>query len=122
MRPITVDQLSRMRSAVSDNFTSLADIVRPSAVLNMRGGATIAATTIAQGVKCRIVESGSPSERRSGEQTKAFMGYVVYFPAGTNVQPKDHIASGSLTLEVIDAIDVPSTQLAIAVYAVRVRA
>ena len=99
----------------------MADIVRPSPVLNSRGGTTVATSTIARGVRCRIVESGSPSERKSGEQTKAFMGYVVYFPAGTDVRPKDHVASGSLTLEVVDAIDAPSTQLAIAVYAVRVR-
>jgi hypothetical protein len=111
-----------MRSTITDNFTSLADIVRPSAVLNTRGGATVATSTVAQGVKCRIVESKAPSERISGEQLKAFTGYVVYFPTGTDIKPKDRIVSGSLTLEVVDAIDAASTQLAVAVYAVRVRA
>jgi hypothetical protein len=90
--------------------------------MNTRGGYTQLPTVIATGVKCRIVESGTPNERESAAQLKAFMGYAVYFPAGTDVKPKDQIISGSLTLEVVDAIDAPSTQLAIAVYAVRVRA
>jgi hypothetical protein len=111
-----------MRSTVADNFTSTADIRRPSASMNTRGGYTPLPTVIATGVKCRIVENGAPNERESGAQLKAFTGYVVYFPAGTDIKPKDQIVSGSLTLEVVDSIDAASTQLALAVYAVRVRA
>lgn len=120
MRTLTTEQLSRMRSNIADNFTSIADIVRPVSTLNGRGGAGITTSAVAH-VSCRIVESGSPGERMSGQQLKAFTGYIVYLPAGTDVRPKDRIVSGSLVLEVLDAIDAPSTQLALAVYAVRVR-
>lgn len=89
--------------------------------MNSRGGYTALPTIIASGVKCRIVESGSSKELMSGAQVKAFTGYVVYFPVGTDVQPKDQIVSGSLVLEVIDSINALSTQLALAVYAVMVR-
>jgi len=121
MRTLTTEQISRMRSTVADNFTSIADVVRPSAAINGRGGASITTSLVAR-VACRIVESKTPDERMSGQQLKAFSGYIVYVPVGTDVKPKDQIVSGSLTLEVLDAIDAPSTILALAVYAVRVRA
>ncbi|SRR6266404_6426949 len=123
MRPLTDIQLLNMRSTVADNFTSNADIVRPSATLNSRGGTSLATSVVAANVKCRIIASAHmPSENVAGEQLRALAHYIAYFPTGTDIKPKDKIQRGSLTLEVIDSMDAPSTQLALAVYAVMVRA
>ena len=122
MRPLTTEQLLRLRSTVAGNFTSTATIRRPTSAKNPRGGADTSYSSVATGVLCRVVANAGEAERESGGQLKAFSSYKVYFPAGTDIKPKDQLVIGTTTLEVVEAFDSASTQLALMVSAIRVRA
>jgi hypothetical protein len=120
MRPLTADQLSRMRSCVSGNFPSTAIIARKTSVTDARGSAGTGYSNVAT-LACRIEEDKAPIEAVSGEQLHATSGYKVYFPAGSDVRPSDKLIIGSLTLQVTEGYTTTSNQVAVLVYAVRFR-
>ena len=109
-----------MRSCVSGNFTSTATVSRPTTVKDARGSATASYSNVAT-LACRIEEDKAPIEAVSGEQLHATSGYKVYFPTGSDVRPSDKLIIGSLTLQVTEGYTTTSNQVAVLVYAVRIR-
>ena len=110
-----------MRSCVLGNFPSTATISRPSTTKDARGSATTIYSNVAT-VSCRIEEDSTPREQVNGEQLKAISGYKIYFPVGTDVRPSDKLIIGSLTLQVTESYGATSNQVAVMVYALRIRA
>jgi hypothetical protein len=108
MSGLSTDELTQMRADAATTLGDTVDIKRPSLTNDAYGGVSLAPSTVATGVACRVVPYSSKNAGMQilSERPEGVMMWTVVMPYGTSVQSGDQLLYGSRTLDVID-VDSP---------------
>lgn len=118
---LTDADLAMLRTIVRDFLPQEAEVQRPTATSDGRGGQTLTFTTVKRRVPCRLAPSSGTEAVVAGRLT-ARESWTLTFLHDSDIRPQDRVVVGGHTFEVLAVLNAHAWTVATRVLAVEVAA